>query len=71
MIVLAARAALGRLAFRTRFLFFVGIAVTAMAILTIHKTPYTGLTAVRTKNAHATADLHYIEMETGGLRNSP
>ena len=37
MIVLAARAALRRLAFRTRFLFFVGIAVTAMTVLTIHK----------------------------------
>ena len=37
MIVLAARAALRRLALRTRFLFFVGIAVTAMTVLTIHK----------------------------------
>src|SRR5204863_3261240 len=37
MIVLAARAALWRLAFRTRFLFFVGIAISAMTVLTIHK----------------------------------
>jgi hypothetical protein len=37
MIVLSARAALGWLAFRAGLLFFVAIAIAAMAVLTIHK----------------------------------
>jgi len=37
MIVLSARAALRGLTFGARFFFFVGIAITAMTVLTIHK----------------------------------
>ena len=37
MIVLSARATLGRFAFGASFLFFVGIAIAAMTVLTIHK----------------------------------
>jgi len=37
MIVLPPRAALWRLALRTRFFLFFGVAVTAMTVLTIHK----------------------------------
>lgn len=37
MIVLPSRAALWRLTLRTRFFLFIGVAVTAMTVLTIHK----------------------------------
>ena len=75
MIVLAAGTALRRFTFGAGFLFFVAIAIAAMAVLTIHKylrTLTLTLNSSRTNlgSSHHSTAIH-MKIDSGGLRTAP